>query len=649
MMRVFLIASVLLALSMHGQEAGRRVLDAQRYHLGVAGMPEWQEFTDAPLHGPQITITFSATANSRENTLFIRQRDVKTTWNVMLNGRKLGALETLSQPLVLALAIPPGVLKDGENHLTIVRPPSRMLDDIVVGEIALEARPRSEALAQATLEIAVTATDGAGALPCRLTLVDAEGALAPWIAASGQQLALRTGVVYTGTGRARLGVAPGDYVLHASRGFEYSVATTRVSLRAGETKALALALTREVPTPDLVACDTHIHTLTFSKHGDATVEERMLTIAGEGIEIAVATDHNHHADYREPAARMAVSAHFTPIVGNEVTTAVGHFNAFPVPAGGPVPDAKLGDWSALLHNIRSVTGAKVVTLNHPRDLHGTFTPFGPEHFDATTGELKTMRTLEVDAVEVVTSAALQSDIMLLYRDWFALLNRGFRIAAIAASDTHQVSEFILGQARTYVACRATDPAKIDVEEICASYRAGRVLVSMGLLANMTVNERFAVGDLATELGGELTVDVTVLGPSWVRADRVELFANGIKIREQAIAPSERVEKARVRWALPRPKHDVHLVTVATGPGVTAPYWETPRPYQPVSKVFTPRVIGSTNPIWIDGDSDGRFTSARGYAARVVENASRDPEKLRAALTAYDDAVAVQAADLARER
>ena len=212
-----------------------------------------------------------------------------------------------------------------------------------------------------------------------------------------------------------------------------------------------------------------------------------------------------------------------------------------------------------------------------------------------------------------------------------------------------MSEFILGQARTYVACRATDPAKIDVEEICASYRAGRLLVSMGLLTNMTVNGRFAVGDLATALGDELTVDVTVLGPSWVRADRVELFANGIKIREQLIAPTERVEKARVRWTLPRPKHDVHLVVVATGPGVTAPYWETPRPYQPASKIFTPRVIGSTNPIWIDGDRDGRFTSARGYAIRVLEGASRDPEKLRAALAGYDEAVAVQAADLARER
>jgi hypothetical protein len=250
-----------------------------------------------------------------------------------------------------------------------------------------------------------------------------------------------------------------------------------------------------------------------------------------------------------------------------------------------------------------------------------------------------------DAVEVVTSAAMQSDIMKLYHDWFALLNRGIRIAAIAASDTHHVSEYILGQARTYAVCRATDPARIDIEEICSSYRAGRLLVSMGLLTQMTVNDRFGVGDLATELGRELQVTVEVLGPSWVDADRVELFANGVKVREQIIAATQRVKKARVAWTLPRPSHDVHLVAVATGPGVKAPYWQTPRPYQPEAGVFNPRVIGSTNPIWIDADGDGKFTAARTYAAILVQRADGDAEKLRAGLANYDEAVAAQAADL----
>lgn len=631
------------------QEDNRRVLDAQRYHLGVSGLPEWEEFAASTPHAPQLELAFSAAANETEGTLFIRQRNVKTTWNVLLNGRKLGTLETLTQPLVRVLAVPAGALLEGENRLTIVRPPSRLLDDVVVGEIALDRRARAEVLAQATLDIEVTAAGEPGGLPCRLTLVDAEQALVPWAAAAGQQLAVRTGVAYTGDGRARMGVAPGNYVLHASRGFEYSVATTRLTVAAGETKRVALQVRREVPTPGLIASDTHIHTLTFSKHGDATVDERMLTIAGEGIELAVATDHNVHVDFRGPAERAGVSARFTPVVGNEVSTKAGHFNAFPVAADGAVPNAQLTDWPELLHHIRTVTGAKVITLNHPRDVHQAFTPFGPDNFDAATGALKAGAKFDCDAIEVVTSAAMQSDIMLLYRDWFALLNHGHRVAGIAASDTHHVSEFILGQARTYVVSRATDPAAIDLEEVAASYRAGRVLVSLGLLTTITVDGRFGIGDLATGRGGELKVAVEVLGPSWARADRVELYANGIKVREQAITPGEQVRKASVAWTLPRPGHDVHLVAIATGPGVTAPYWDTPRPYQPTAKTFTPRVIGSTNPIWIDGDGDGQFTPARGYAARLVSEAAGDAAKLGVKLNGYDAAVAVQAADLVRVR
>jgi hypothetical protein len=143
------------------------------------------------------------------------------------------------------------------------------------------------------------------------------------------------------------------------------------------------------------------------------------------------------------------------------------------------------------------------------------------------------------------------------------------------------------------------------------------------------------------------VTADVFGPSWVRADRVELYANGIKIAEQTIPATDRVQKARVQWRIPRPKHDVHLVAIATGPGVTAPYWEIARPYQPTSKVFTPRVVGSTNPIWVDSDGDGKFTSARGYAALLVERTGGDAAKLKETLDGYDAAVKVQAGDLVR--
>jgi hypothetical protein len=95
----------------------------------------------------------------------------------------------------------------------------------------------------------------------------------------------------------------------------------------------------------------------------------------------------------------------------------------------------------------------------------------------------------------------------------------------------------------------------------------------------------------------------------------------------------------------RPRKDVHLVAVATGPGVTSPSWAIPRPYQPDPGPWVPRVIGSTNPIWIDGDGDGKYTPPRGYAKAVVEKSGAEPARVVAALGEYDEAVAAQAASL----
>jgi hypothetical protein len=100
---------------------------------------------------------------------------------------------------------------------------------------------------------------------------------------------------------------------------------------------------------------------------------------------------------------------------------------------------------------------------------------------------------------------------------------------------------------------------------------------------MSVDDRFGVGDLASRAGEPVRVSVDVLGPSWATADRVELFANGAKVREAWIDPSTAALKARVAWSLPRPTHDVSLVAVASGPGVTAPYWAIARPDQPTSR------------------------------------------------------------------
>jgi hypothetical protein len=354
---------------------------------------------------------------------------------------------------------------------------------------------------------------------------------------------------------------------------------------------------------------------------------------------------------------MGVNDRFTPVIGNEVTTRTGHFNIFPVERGAPVPDSKIVAWPRLMEAMRGTPGVRVIILNHPRSIHTNFRPFDSANFNSATGDNKRGDDFSFDALEVLNSGAQQTDFMLVYRDWFSLLNHGYRITAVGGSDSHDVSRFIVGQARTYIVAPDANPGHIDVSTACDSILRGRAFVSMGLLTLMTVDQKFEVGDLATELSETIRVDVRVLGPSWVQATHVALFANGSMIREEELRPSNQAaekspsggEKARVTWSFARPKHDVHLVAIATGPAVSAPFWAMTKPYQPASPHWEGRAIGSTNPIWIDADGDGNFTAARGYAQRIIAEHGTDATSLLPALKDFDEAVAAQAATICARR
>src|SRR5689334_6258667 len=121
-----------------------QIIDAREYHLGVAGKPEWQWFDGQTPFSNRLDLHFRSEANQHEGTLFLRQTDVKLDWAVQLNGRKLGNLFLMEEPLVYALPVPAGVLKEGENVLSVL--PSAGVDDITIGQISLDRRPLTDAL-----------------------------------------------------------------------------------------------------------------------------------------------------------------------------------------------------------------------------------------------------------------------------------------------------------------------------------------------------------------------------------------------------------------------------------------------------------------------------------------------------------------------
>lgn len=631
---------------LQGAPAGDRALTDRMHHLRLGAVREWSDLP-AEAEGPSLALRFEAAPNAAEHTLRLRHRDVKAAWRIRINGVEIARLPADEADTVGYWAVPPGTLTSGDNELRI-EGSGAAPDDVQIGEVRLIARPRQALLSEATIAVTVHEAPAGLAIPSRVTVTDERGALVMLGSTSDAAQAVRPGVVYSRTGDVRLTLPAGRYVVHAGRGFEYGVDRAEVDVARGQTVTRRLAIRREVDTRGWAAMDTHVHTGTFARHGDAAIDERMLTLAGEGVELPVSTEHNTRVDFEARAVAAGVRGHFTPIVGTEVTTpALGHFNVFPMATAGPDIDHRAADWTRLGQSIAGLTQQPVVILNHGRDVHGGFRPLDPTRHIGIAGEDLDGWTSPANAMEIVNSGAVMADGLALVRDWMGALNRGLALTPIGSSDSHDVARYIVGQARTYVRCDDRRVEAIDRDCARAAVRGGRVMVSYGLLAELDVDGR-GPGDLVRPRR-ELTVRIRVQGPGWTHAQRVALYANGALVRDEAIAGGQAAGvKWEATWRLPAPSHDVHLVAVATGPGVTAPYWPTAKPYQPASPAFTPYLLGISGAVFVDADRSGAFDSALAYARREVA-AAADPRQLATRLGRYDAAVATQAASVLRAR
>ncbi|MGI9470429.1 MAG: CehA/McbA family metallohydrolase [Rubripirellula sp.] len=597
-------------------------------HLRNADEIEWSTFSQAT-EGRGLRIRFDTVSNSEPWTLSLRQIDVKESWSLKLNDRSIGQLVRDENDLESDFDVPESCLLDGENLLEITCKNDTQSDDIRVGQIKLHPQDRKSLRTGAQLQVVIV-DESDQAIPGRLTIVNPGGTLIPIDAPANRQLAVRQGVVYTATGEATVGVRPGEYRIYAGRGFEYSVASATVSLGEGEVAKRTLKIERQVDTDGLVACDTHVHTVTHSGHGDCTIEERMVTLVGEGIELPVATDHNKQIDYRPIAKSVGVRSRFTPVIGNEVTTKHGHFNVFPATPDAAVPNANQLDWEPLFQDIYSTPNLRVAILNHARDIHSSFRPFSPRHHISLSGENLDGWKQDFNAMELINSGATQTNIEELFLDWCGLINRGLQVTPVGSSDSHDVSRYIVGQGRTYISVGDADPGSIDVDAAVNSFLEGKVIVSYGLLLKLRVGpggntEGFASpGELLTLKPNTPTIQVEaeLLGPHWTRARAIQLFVNGNPMPATSVADQNRrgrALQAKTSWSIPTSelRHDCWITAVAIGAGVESPYWPTAKPYQPDSPTFTPKTFSSTGPIRIDVDGDGQYFSPRRYAEQLL--------------------------------
>lgn len=131
-------------------------------------------------------------------------------------------------------------------------------------------------------------------------------------------------------GSATLKVRPGTYTITISRGPEYELFQKEVTVEAGATRRVQATVEKIIDTDGWVSGDFHMHAAGSIDSG-LDNDIRVRTVAAEGLDSVVSTDHNYVTDYQPYVLRNDLQDWMSSIIGLELTTFEGgHFNAFPV-------------------------------------------------------------------------------------------------------------------------------------------------------------------------------------------------------------------------------------------------------------------------------------------------------------------------------
>jgi hypothetical protein len=200
---------------------------------------------------------------------------------------------------------------------------------------------------------------------------------------AGQRAFIEASGYSDGTGQALLVARPGNYTAWLSRGFEYDLVGVPVHVAAGSGASASGRLTRVVDTSGWISMDAHLHD-EDSIDSSMGVADRLVSAAGEGVELAISTNHNFVSDWRPWVDALALNAWMASFVGIEFTTLEsGHYNSFPL--AYPIAPVTHGSFNwfgspptQLFSGLRQLAdGQNLVVCNHPRDANmGYFNQYG---------------------------------------------------------------------------------------------------------------------------------------------------------------------------------------------------------------------------------------------------------------------------------
>jgi hypothetical protein len=137
------------------------------------------------------------------------------------------------------------------------------------------------------------------------------------------------------------------------------------------------------------------------------------------------------------------------------------------------------------------------------------------------------RTMEEQQALIDGDTTLAHSIFGQIDTWFTLLNLGYRVTAVGASDTHSPSSTPSGQPRTWVMSPTDSPGTIDPGDVADALRAHQAVASYGPYVRFEADGQPIGSEITTDGTVELLVEVQ--SPSWFDTTQVEIYENGTLI------------------------------------------------------------------------------------------------------------------------
>ncbi|CAN5457267.1 hypothetical protein BH09MYX1_BH09MYX1_40650 [soil metagenome] len=466
--------------------------------------------------------------------------------------------------------------------------------------------------------------DAAVATPCKATFVAATSASTTPDFVPCPVAGPAKDHVATDDGAVDVAIAPGTYHVTLTRGPEWSGAVFDTTIEEGKTSEPCVGdrctIRRVVDTSSYVAADFHQHTMLGVDAPTGTVD-RVIGNVAEGVEVAVASEHNVIADLSPIVRARNLTRYLVAIAGDELTTDAsrkpwGHANVFPLaldPAkqrGGapPVADREAKDVFA---GIRAAQSRPfVVQINHPRS--GNTGYFDLLHFDRKTGVGSgSGYDSTFDAIEVWNGRNIFARDPVL-GDYLALLRTGHPVTATGNTDTHGIVAQEAGYPRTWV--RVKDDTHLDAwtdartDDLVRAVREIRdVVVSNGPFLRVDA-AGVGIGGIAKAKNHILSAAVHVECAPWMSVEK-------LVVRRALGAKSDGEEISELPITLVKKERDGGFVLTADVPlKLTFDHDDAfvviVRGQKPLAPILggdpsETMPYAMTGAIWVDADGDGK--------------------------------------------